>query len=721
MAFFEFPHTRTYDTDLGWLISAFKEISAKLDVYLENAVITFADPITWDITKQYTALTCVIDSDGTAYLSKQPVPAGIAITNTDYWLPIFNYDDNINELRSQIAYNAEHDVVAAITIPEGSLVFWNGIIYKSTATIPQGSAYIVGTNLEQYTVNRYIDERIDAEENAREAADTALSNRIDNIDVSGEAGGALIKLGFLGRTLRTGTLKSSQGMCVRMQGTTPIIYTAYFNYDYDNLQCLVQAIGFNGGVIGTSSAFTCDHANDMTYDSERDLLYITSASDIIVMNPSTLTVVRSVALDHAPAGIAYDADNDKIYTIENGNIRRLDSSFVTEETWLSAVPYTTIQCLEYHNEHLYLTVNQPNNVIMLDMNFQTVAVYGVQEFCSDYYPLGESQSISFFGTGDDFVINGKPREYNYDGVGFDAYEVGTGITTFGLGNFNAGVRYDVPYTQMAIYRNYNSMFVDSNSIVFTPTGAEASPFASLGEISLVLNAPNMAPSNIVLKGDFSSETLAINNHYVNVGGLDAANPIPIYGASFYNCVGQLRNVRIMHDVNGSLHFVRSHMALLYVYPVAGATNQILNADAGSVVTVNPTHTALYPYNFRTTSTGVIITKTGNGVDASNFALLAEYVGPGHDTDYTAEIDVALSRYSELLFIVMRSSNSRIVDSKLVPAGNFINGGCYMLGGYSTSNTNILGGAFIYVDDTHININFSTGGATENFKYRIFAR
>ena len=69
MAFFEFPHTRTYDSDLGWLIKAFREISAKLDTYLENAVITFADPITWDITEQYTALTCVIDSDGTAYLS----------------------------------------------------------------------------------------------------------------------------------------------------------------------------------------------------------------------------------------------------------------------------------------------------------------------------------------------------------------------------------------------------------------------------------------------------------------------------------------------------------------------------------------------------------------------------------------------------------------------------------------------------------------------------
>ena len=74
MGFFNFPHTRTYDTDLGWLIHEMNRVKELLNQYLENAVITFADPITWDITKQYPAMTCVIDSDGTAYLSKQPVP-----------------------------------------------------------------------------------------------------------------------------------------------------------------------------------------------------------------------------------------------------------------------------------------------------------------------------------------------------------------------------------------------------------------------------------------------------------------------------------------------------------------------------------------------------------------------------------------------------------------------------------------------------------------------
>ena len=158
MAFFEFPHTRTYDSDLGWLINAFNEISEKLDTYLENAVIKFADPITWDITEQYTALTCVIDSDGTAYLSKQPVPAGVDISNTDYWLPIFNYDDNINILRSQIAYNAQVSPTTGQALTAGDLVFWNGLIYKVLVDMPAGTAFIDGTNITPYTVDEKINE-----------------------------------------------------------------------------------------------------------------------------------------------------------------------------------------------------------------------------------------------------------------------------------------------------------------------------------------------------------------------------------------------------------------------------------------------------------------------------------------------------------------------------------------------------------------------------------
>lgn len=181
MAFFEFPHTRTYDSDLGWLIKAFNEITEKLNQYLENAVITFADPITWDITEQYTALTCVIDSDGTAYLSKQPVPAGVPITNTNYWLPIFNYDDNINQLRSQIAYNAQTSATTGVALTAGDLVFWNGYIYQVLVDMSAGTAFIEGTNITPYTVDQKINDIADSVSTAISTMEGDITNLQDQI------------------------------------------------------------------------------------------------------------------------------------------------------------------------------------------------------------------------------------------------------------------------------------------------------------------------------------------------------------------------------------------------------------------------------------------------------------------------------------------------------------------------------------------------------------
>ena len=86
MSYFEFPHTRTYDSDLGWLIRAVREVIDKVDNYNE---ISFADPLDWDASKSY-PLATIVRNDETLYISKENVPAGIDITNTDYWEQLFS-------------------------------------------------------------------------------------------------------------------------------------------------------------------------------------------------------------------------------------------------------------------------------------------------------------------------------------------------------------------------------------------------------------------------------------------------------------------------------------------------------------------------------------------------------------------------------------------------------------------------------------------------------
>lgn len=72
---------------------------------MSNVYPTFADPVTWSSSTAYDPFKIVL-YDGHAYTSKQAVPAGTALNNTDYWIPTGNIyklmNDNITALQSQI-------------------------------------------------------------------------------------------------------------------------------------------------------------------------------------------------------------------------------------------------------------------------------------------------------------------------------------------------------------------------------------------------------------------------------------------------------------------------------------------------------------------------------------------------------------------------------------------------------------------------------------------
>lgn len=185
MPFFEFPHTRTYDNDLGWLIAHVIRMSKQLENFINFNTIKYADPIAWNITTQYEANTVVINpADGTAYISTKPVPSGVLINNTDYWTPIFNYGESMNNLRAQIAEaNEETSPTATRAYTAGDLLWSNGKLYEILYDIPAGTAFIEGVNMQHVTVEGLLDdmqERVDETYAALESMKNAF---IDGINV----------------------------------------------------------------------------------------------------------------------------------------------------------------------------------------------------------------------------------------------------------------------------------------------------------------------------------------------------------------------------------------------------------------------------------------------------------------------------------------------------------------------------------------------------------
>lgn len=107
-----------YDDSLSYyellcrVVAKLNETIEFTNAYYDNFGIQIADPMLWDITKQYEQWTIVLDDNGTAYISKQDVPRGVPLTNTDYWTSIFNFGEVIEEIKKYAFPRPNSDLYA---------------------------------------------------------------------------------------------------------------------------------------------------------------------------------------------------------------------------------------------------------------------------------------------------------------------------------------------------------------------------------------------------------------------------------------------------------------------------------------------------------------------------------------------------------------------------------------------------------------------------------
>ena len=183
MIFEHFPYTNFHDLNLDWILRQLKLIEKELDEFVAINIIKYADPIQWDITKQYAKNTVVVDpATGSAYISTQPVPNGVPLSNTDYWSVIFDYDSVTNDIKSSIALDNGDSGTVPVAIAENDLLWWHNEIFRATVDMAAGTALLIGTNIEPYTVDRKINDVITAllqETQDRIDGDTTLQDNLD--------------------------------------------------------------------------------------------------------------------------------------------------------------------------------------------------------------------------------------------------------------------------------------------------------------------------------------------------------------------------------------------------------------------------------------------------------------------------------------------------------------------------------------------------------------
>ena len=150
----KYPYTDMHELNLDWLLGQMLQLRTDMKDFINQNVIKYADPIQWNITTQYEANTVVIEpNSGNAYISSQPVPAGVNITNTDYWSVIGNFDVMYDSIKNAITSADEGSGTTATAARDlGDLVWLNNVLYIITGVMSPGDAYVEGINCKQITI-----------------------------------------------------------------------------------------------------------------------------------------------------------------------------------------------------------------------------------------------------------------------------------------------------------------------------------------------------------------------------------------------------------------------------------------------------------------------------------------------------------------------------------------------------------------------------------------
>ena len=160
MGLFErFPYTNFHDLNLTWILNELKTLEHTINEFVSINALKYADPIQWNITTQYEKNTIVIDPlTGTAYISVQPVPSGVALTNTDYWTVVFDLGSFVVKAAKNFCSRYEEATTLTATFPSSvnDWLIWGDTLYYALVNITAGDSYVVDSNIKQFTIEDVI-------------------------------------------------------------------------------------------------------------------------------------------------------------------------------------------------------------------------------------------------------------------------------------------------------------------------------------------------------------------------------------------------------------------------------------------------------------------------------------------------------------------------------------------------------------------------------------
>lgn len=364
-----------YQYNLGWLIQELMSFKQDLATAIDLKTIKYADPIQWDITTQYPANTVVVDpKSGTAYMSKVPVPAGVELTNSSYWVVVFNYQDIYNRIMDGVAFNDRDQDYATKDLLVNDLVWYAGDLYRVTRAIPTGSKYIPGTNLIKTSIESLLARYYGRDRTAQ------VSN--DTVNVSGDY---TLVAGDIAETSTNRTIKVTKDREIDVDGSDSVHIDGVSTVNVGGLRTEVYAGDKTEKVTGTATEeYTETHTENHTGKK------IVNAEDIVLNptepltygTPTVLTeafkIVPMKSNDGTPYNVLVEnSGTSKLGYSNSQSAREIITSIIAEKVFRASDKYIYPQGCDYAENNKYiisLISNTGNdvNLICLDISNYTI-------------------------------------------------------------------------------------------------------------------------------------------------------------------------------------------------------------------------------------------------------------------------------------------------------------------------------------------------------------
>jgi peptidoglycan hydrolase CwlO-like protein len=141
-------------------------------------VMTFSDPLLWNSMMTYEPLVVVQDEQENSYVSKGYVPMGIPLTNSKYWIKIYTFNVQIENISQRVAIT-EEDIEALETKTDNT----NTAVTNLTARVTTNEADISSLETKTDNTNTAVT-NLTARVTTNEADISSLETKTDNTNTA---------------------------------------------------------------------------------------------------------------------------------------------------------------------------------------------------------------------------------------------------------------------------------------------------------------------------------------------------------------------------------------------------------------------------------------------------------------------------------------------------------------------------------------------------------